>query len=172
MFSLRCVTKCRLCSNSSCLWDVPTSGSSGKGHTCPAHAPCSLEISALYQNLDVSWTKFTDTCFSPGLSAKWNFKTVTIEVSLHLLTSQELEVQSPTPGAKAMVGILGKVFSHRAGTTRLGAAASEHTPGHGQRPAPTPATGTDRQRGQRGSTHVGLILRHLKYLKIVLNEFI
>lgn len=52
-----------------------------------ARVPCSREISALYQNLDVSWTKFTDTCLSPGLSAKESVKTLTLDALGRPLTS-------------------------------------------------------------------------------------
>lgn len=91
--SPRTVTKHRPCSNSPPRTVAPCLSHPRPPHTGTpgprsVHAPCSLEISALYQNLDVSWTKFTDTCLSPGLSAKQNSKTVTVKVLLQPLTFQ------------------------------------------------------------------------------------
>lgn len=54
------------------------------------HAPCSLEMSALYQNLEVSCTKFTDTCLSPGLSANRAAKPAVRALSCQLCPPRDL----------------------------------------------------------------------------------
>lgn len=69
------------------------------------HAPCSLEMSALYQNLEVSCTKLTDTCLSPGLSAKQKLKAGIVKgVLLLALASQGTRrSESPTRGVGCRV---------------------------------------------------------------------
>lgn len=59
--------------------------SSDASHQDPVHLPCSLEISALYQNLDVSCTKLTDGCLSFGLSAREDLEILPVQLfSLYL----------------------------------------------------------------------------------------
>lgn len=53
-----------------CKENSPTSLSVNEYVRISVDIPCSLEISGLYQNLDVSWTNFTVTCLSVVFSVK------------------------------------------------------------------------------------------------------
>lgn len=68
----------------------------GCARMCIVDIPCSLEISGLYQNLDVSWTNFTVTCLSVVFSVKQKGNKMVKTLLKHKSIFYSYKFQSPS----------------------------------------------------------------------------